>query len=176
MNLEKVKTYLRSQNISQFAEAANIRRAVIHDFLNDKNISSQHLLKILEHSFFEVVPSPLLKNIDLSRGDLKFDKSKTIVFLKLLDLIIEAYAPKKIILFGSQATGRWKKDSDFDLAIIEGKRHKRGELKILARKNKIRLFFDYVTFSETALNEGSQAKNSLESKIMKEGVTLYEQS
>lgn len=176
MDFEKVKAYIRSQNITQFAENAKIRRAVIYDFLNDKNISSQHLITILENAFFELVPSHRVQHIEWNREDLKFDRSKTPELLRLLKLIVTHYNPKKVILFGSQATGKWTPESDFDIAIIDGVPHQRGALKLLARKNKIRLFFDYITLSEKALQQGAKSKYSLESKIIQNGVLLYEQS
>ncbi len=60
------------------------------------------------------------------------------IFKKITDKIIKEYKPEKIILFGSYAWGKPKKDSDLDLFIVKKTKTPRGERHIQVD----RLLFD----------------------------------
>src|SRR6185312_2373503 len=96
--LKAVKAFLKEQNLSQFAKANQVNRAVLYDFLSGKKIRIDHFLKILQGVGFQIrIP-------DWSRFQLEkapYDQNKKLEFLRLLDLIVEKYDPEKIILFGS---------------------------------------------------------------------------
>lgn len=58
---------------------------------------------------------------------------------KIIQIIIDGYSPKKIILFGSYANGKFDKSSDIDLLIV-----KDDDLPVIQRNRTVRkLLKDY---------------------------------
>lgn len=170
--LKSARDFLKEQNLSQFAKAHNIKRAVLYDFLAGKNIRSDHLLKILQGIGFKIeIP-------DWSRFQLEktpFDQKKKLEFLRLLDLIVEKYDPEKIILFGSQATGKWNRDSDFDLALVDVHNRKTGgSLLQWSFRRNIGILFDSFIITNEWLKKKGQEINSVESAMLNEGQIIYE--
>lgn len=172
--LEAVKAFLKEQNLSQFAKANQINRAVLYDFLAGKNIRVDHFLKIIQGVGFQIhIP-------DWSRFQLDktpFDQSKKLDFLRLLDLIVEKYNPEKIILFGSQATGKWSRDSDFDLALVDVHvTTNQARLSQWSFERGIRITFDYFVIASDWLESRSKVINTVESAMLEEGHVIYERS
>lgn len=94
--------------------------------------------------------------------------------LQLLKLAVELYKPARIIIFGSQARGDWRADSDLDLLIIEPEvTQKMGALNVEAFKRKIRIRFDAVVALNKTLEEGIKDPLSVYSLAIKEGIEVY---
>ncbi len=49
------------------------------------------------------------------------------MFGQLIDVLVEMYSPKKVILFGSRAWGKPTKDSDIDIFIVKDTKKKPNE-------------------------------------------------
>lgn len=88
---------------------------------------------------------------------------------------LKKYKPEKIILFGSWAWGKPKKDSDVDLLIV--KETKKSPFKRIpeARKylRKIDSPFDILVFTSKEMEERLQAKDFFISEIVNKGKVLY---
>lgn len=175
MDLAKeLKRTIRSQNISQLARETGIARSVIYDFLEDKNITSRHLFKLMEHSLFAITEKENVRHM-INIEKLNIKPQQHLKLRRLIDLIVEHCHPTKIILFGSQARGDARPDSDFDLCLVDcRKKLPAGELKILARRAQIGLYFDYLVFSASRLKSGSKSINSVEHNITKDGIPIYD--
>lgn len=90
------------------------------------------------------------------------------VLNKAIAILTEALHPKRIILFGSRAKGRFQKGSDFDLAVD-------GERPELRREREIH---DQVTAAAGLYNVDIVYLNSVEEDfrdlILRTGRTVYE--
>ncbi len=98
--------------------------------------------------------------------------------LKLLSNgIVKKFTAKKIILFGSYAYGNPEKDSDIDLCIIvELKNRRKLEVIRDIRRELIAIIsypLDILVYNEKEFHERSEMKNTLEYKIMHEGIQIY---
>lgn len=170
--IKAIKAFLKEQNLSRFAKQNKINRAVLYDFLSGRNIRVDHFLKILEATPFHILPR------DRSRFHLEnipLDQSKKEHFYRLLELIVEKYDPEKIILFGSQASGKWSRHSDFDLALVDTHiKNTGGQLLLWAFEHGIRITFDYFVMTNEWLQSEAKWINSLENAVLNEGHTIYE--
>jgi len=103
---------------------------------------------------------------------LSIDPAKTKDLKAVVDLIVEIAAPERIVLFGSQARGTWRKDSDLDLAIINSS--KRGTLKDL--RKAVRALRAEGTFDLVPIDESKERSffSPIAFEIRSHGKTLYE--
>ena len=94
------------------------------------------------------------------------------------DKIIEKFAAKKIILFGSYAYGEPNKDSDIDLCVIADFKGKRKIDIIREIRREIISFItfplDIFVYDLEEFDERSELRNTLEYKIAHEGKLIYE--
>lgn len=97
---------------------------------------------------------------------------------RIVDLIIREYAPKKIILFGSLATGNIHEWSDIDLVII-----KETKKRFLDRIEEVLLMAYPNVGMNVVVYTPQEAKAMLEAKryffveeILKKGKVLYERN
>ena len=101
---------------------------------------------------------------------------------QIVKTIVDAARPEKILLFGSQVTGRTKIYSDIDLMIIENEPFGpgRSRLQETARIRKaltgFRIPKDILVYSSDEVEKWSNSPNHIISSILKEGKVLYERS
>lgn len=94
--------------------------------------------------------------------------------------ILSVSNPEKIILFGSQAGGNYREDSDLDLMIIDskpfGKERSRLEeiLKIRNALTDIRLGIDILLYDKNEVEYWKDSINHIIADCLNEGKVLYE--
>jgi predicted nucleotidyltransferase len=94
--------------------------------------------------------------------------------------IVKTVNPRKIIMFGSQAKGQAKKDSDVDILVIadrpEGEVWKRREELGNIRRNipRIEIAVDLLLYSPEEVNKWKSTTNHVISEAFREGEVLYE--
>lgn len=108
---------------------------------------------------------------------MNYDKSKESELKKVLEQIVEIFNPAKIVLFGSQARGDFKEDSDFDLLIIDSKNQSKvGELRKATLKARINLAYEAIKTTSEDIEKYQSSENHLLARAKREGVTLYERT
>lgn len=92
--------------------------------------------------------------------------------------LVEAFAPEKIILFGSQARGTADNRSDVDLLVICRFKGKRRDLMVEMTRALIDLdyAFDVVILRPEELERDRDIPGTIARYAYKEGKTVYEQS
>ena len=95
---------------------------------------------------------------------------------KAVALLCEAANPRKIILFGSYATGQADEESDIDLLVVENQvADVMSEMVRLARVlSPLRLPVDVVVVSEEHFEYWSDTPGNLMFEIASDGKVLYE--
>ncbi|CAA7611541.1 nucleotidyltransferase domain-containing protein [Magnetospirillum sp. UT-4] len=95
----------------------------------------------------------------------------------LLQTIIEVYAPRRIVLFGSQARGDAGPDSDLDLVVVLDD-DAPPEALSWRNRNAARKGYagavDIVPCRESVLAERALAAGSFADTILREGQVIYE--
>lgn len=96
---------------------------------------------------------------------------------KIQDVVVEAVAPDRIILFGSRARGQSASNSDYDLLVIKDDVQNEREV---ARKINYRLLHediertvDIIVASTDTWNRNARKIGTIYKRIAEEGVTLY---
>lgn len=95
---------------------------------------------------------------------------------QLRSLILSVVVPKKIILFGTQATGQVSEDSDIDILIVVG--DETGDLRHLRQSLHIQISAlvslpcDILVERESTFTQRSELP-TLERSIKETGTTLY---
>jgi predicted nucleotidyltransferase len=97
---------------------------------------------------------------------------------RLLAVIVEDFAPIEVILFGSQARGDARPDSDFDVAVImpEGthRRHTAGRIYLaLGRVHGRTRGIDVVVFNVGEVERGRDDIGTVAREIARDGRTIY---
>lgn len=98
----------------------------------------------------------------------------------MVEVIVEIASPEKIILFGSQARGTARKDSDYDFLIIdadpfeEGRSRWKSVSKLGRALAKFRVPKDILLYSAEEVEQRRHWKNNVISYALKEGKVLYE--
>jgi len=105
------------------------------------------------------------------------DKDIKGIIFKMVDKIIIAYEPKKIILFGSYAYGKPEEDSDIDLLIIKNT-NKRPidrwiEIKKILRDTSQNLPVSPLVYTEKEIEERKAIKDFFIEEILERGEILY---
>ena len=95
----------------------------------------------------------------------------------ILDRIVKYRTPKRVILFGSRGRGDAKPDSDVDLCILYEHLEK-PNIQVMQE-----LYFDFIghmqrpvdliVYDEAVFIERANRRNSFESVIEAEGITVY---
>ena len=104
------------------------------------------------------------------------DNTKVIISA-IADIIVEHYAPQKIILFGSYVTGRQSEESDIDLLIVKDT-DKRPierwiEVKRIMRDLKLTIPVSPLVYTEKELEERRAVKDFFIEEILEKGEVLY---
>lgn len=95
----------------------------------------------------------------------------------VVDAIVQAANPVRVILFGSHATGRATENSDLDLCVIESEdfgrdRSRREEMVRLYRAlSRFPIPKDVLVFSEREMRE---SRFPVLNNILRQGQVLYE--
>ena len=91
--------------------------------------------------------------------------------------IVEAFRPRRIVMFGSRARGAARQDSDLDLMV-----EMETSLRPVQRMQAIHLLFDHrpwamdvLVYTPQEIVEQRQYRNSMVRQIEREGKLLYEQ-
>lgn len=93
---------------------------------------------------------------------------------ELVNEIRKVANPKKIILFGSQATGTANLSSDYDfLVVMPDGIHTRNTAKLLYREIKNRPPSDFVFVCESILEKYKDSSGYIYCIALKEGKLLY---
>jgi len=87
--------------------------------------------------------------------------------------IISHYAPSKIILFGSQATGTATGKSDIDLCIIKNTDNKRELLTDMYLNIESSKPFDLLLYTEAEWSQQVNVRTSFAYLINKKGTAIY---
>lgn len=88
---------------------------------------------------------------------------------------LEAYAPEKIILFGSAARGENDRTSDVDLLIVKRTRKRfLDRLKEVMEILRPNYAIDVLVYTPSEFRRMQREENPFIGQILKDGVVLYE--
>jgi uncharacterized protein len=94
---------------------------------------------------------------------------------KVVQFVVEQYAPEQIVLFGSCAKGKQTLDSDVDLLIVKDTdlpRAYRG-LEVVSYLKRFPVKFDLLFYTPSELECRMAAEYSFIHTIFKTGIILY---
>lgn len=95
----------------------------------------------------------------------------------LLQSIVEVYAPRRVLLFGSAARGEAGPDSDLDLVVVLDD-DVPAEALSWRRRHQARRGYqgavDIIPCRESVLAERSRAAGSFADTVLREGIVVYE--
>jgi predicted nucleotidyltransferase len=94
----------------------------------------------------------------------------------IVQRLLVAGRPQKIILFGSRARGQADRDSDYDLLIIEKTRQPRYRRAVPYRRalKDLGTSKDIVVWTPSEIREWQNVSNAFITTALREGVVLYE--
>jgi predicted nucleotidyltransferase len=104
------------------------------------------------------------------------DKISEPLLQTIVQRLLAAGQPQKIILFGSQARGKVGRDSDYDLLVIENSsqpRYRRAVPYRCALKD-LGTSKDIVVWTPGEVAEWQNVSNAFITTALREGVVLYE--
>lgn len=87
--------------------------------------------------------------------------------------IIRQYAPQKILLFGSQAKGTERKNSDFDICVVAETSNKRQMLTDMYLSIESDSPIDFLLYTPAEWEKSIADKCSFASTLNHEGVSLH---
>jgi predicted nucleotidyltransferase len=95
----------------------------------------------------------------------------------LKDILSEKFGASQIFVFGSHAYGKADLESDIDLCVITDLKHKR-KIEIIreirrALLDSISSPMDILVYSEEEFKERAGLRNTLEYKIITDGLRIY---
>jgi uncharacterized protein len=96
---------------------------------------------------------------------------------EVVERLVKGLHPERIYLFGSRATGKASKDSDFDLLVVVPDshlpRHQR-EARSYDLLWGLTSAVDLIVMTRAEFQSGAEVKTSLPSTVQKRGKLLYE--
>jgi predicted nucleotidyltransferase len=109
---------------------------------------------------------------------MKKNKNPRVDFLKIVQMIIRECHPKKVILFGSYASGQQTKDSDLDILIVDDKLPDYEGIYGLRRKllEDLSLPIQLLWLSDEEFTETKNVIGGIAYPAAKYGKVLYEKS
>jgi predicted nucleotidyltransferase len=101
---------------------------------------------------------------------------------EIMEIIVQAMDPKQVILFGSQARGTPRAESDLDFLIVQdhpfGPGHTRRQQ--MAKLWRLLAHFpvsqDILVYTPGEVQEWRQSKNHVIARAVREGKVLYERA
>lgn len=87
--------------------------------------------------------------------------------------IIAQYTPDKILLFGSQAKGTARKNSDFDICVVAETPNKRKMLTDMYLSIESDTPIDFLLYTPSEWDQSVTDRCSFASKLNQEGVFLH---
>ncbi len=145
-------------------------------------LSRQHLYRIVAGTSdptsenLEAISMAVSFQLSVSKSKYYPADSKKVKILDaLLNLIADLYDPEEVWIFGSQARGDWRPDSDIDLMIIGRKKNSptRGQIYVQATRHKIRDGFDAVFVTREDFEKQKDDEKSVVGIAVKEGHIIY---
>ena len=102
--------------------------------------------------------------------------SKKTLLKEVTRRIVALAHPRRVVLFGSAARGRMKKDSDFDmLVVVKGNVHRRQMAqKIYRGLHGVGISVDIVVATEDDIKKYGSRTGTVLKPALKEGRVLYE--
>jgi len=98
---------------------------------------------------------------------------------KMLQILIQAYNPNKVILFGSYAWGKPTINSDIDIiVVVESSKDKISKRAIKAYEllREFKIPKDIIVYTEIEFNSLANHQSSLCYKVINEGQVLYDRA
>jgi uncharacterized protein len=108
------------------------------------------------------------------------EKKQDNMISEMVETIVETVKPEKVILFGSRAKGKARKDSDVDLLIIEsesfsGKKSRFQEMARVSRSlSRFRVPIDLLIYSREEIRRWKNSINHIIAHALREGKIVYE--
>ena len=104
------------------------------------------------------------------------DKISEPLLQTIVQRLLAAGQPQKIILFGSQARGQAGRDSDYDLLVIENSSQPRYRRAISYRRalKDLGTSKDIVVWTPREIKEWQNVSNAFITTALRDGVVLYE--
>ncbi len=103
---------------------------------------------------------------------MKIDKK---IMDRIVQRIVQAVNPLRIILFGSAARGEWEENSDLDLMVViqDGKNKRKTECELYMRLSDIQIPVDIVVVTESDLHEYANNWSLVYYPALREGQEIY---
>jgi uncharacterized protein len=101
------------------------------------------------------------------------------ILSELVEAIVREVSPQKIILFGSRSRGDDRKDSDFDLLIVEREpfgptRSRWKEMtKIIRLAASLRIPADVLLYSSQEIEQWQNTKSHIINRAIHEGTLVF---
>jgi len=99
---------------------------------------------------------------------------------EMTDIIVREVDPKQVILFGSQARGTARADSDLDFLIVQdhpfapGQTRRQQMARLWRLLSRFPVSQDILVYTPDEVEEWRQCKNHVIARALREGKLLYE--
>jgi predicted nucleotidyltransferase len=112
--------------------------------------------------------------LKLCRVDIERSQEISEAIVRYVNKVARELKPKKIILFGSFATGDFNEASDVDLIVIaDWKQNFLDRIKVLLDMNEFRLPLEPIGYTETEFEQMAKEGNRFIAEVTTTGKTLY---
>lgn len=104
------------------------------------------------------------------------EKDSGTIPAELVDRLVDLFAPKRIILFGSRARGEAGPNSDFDLMVLvadDAPRSLRDSSRVYDHLWELGIAADVLVWTESSYTRKIHIKASLPATIEREGNVIY---
>jgi len=92
---------------------------------------------------------------------------------KIINLILQVIVPDKIILFGSQARGEARPDSDYDILVIKKDIEDELVLERALYRNMIGVGVDIIVKTPEGVEKAKNRLISVVKEAIQEGIVIY---
>ena len=100
------------------------------------------------------------------------------VLREIVERLVEAIDPERLILFGSRATGGGRADSDYDILIVKDEPEPglRRTGPLYRKLRGIRQPVDLLWFTQEELDDWSLVRQHIATQAVRSGVVVYEKT